>query len=115
MTAAPLSIWRGDTLVTCPPRTTEIVGRVGRDALNFAVADALSRRPNVTREEIFSKAREHRVSHARQEVMWLLREARFADGARRYSLPAIAAAVGVEDHTTVLHGVRAHAKRIAAQ
>lgn len=115
MTAAPLSIWRGDTLVSAPPRTTGVAGRVAREALNFAVADTLSRRPNVTREEIFSKAREHRVSHARQEVMWLLRQACWADGAPRYSLPAIAAALGIEDHTTVLHGVRQHAKRLAAQ
>lgn len=50
---------------------------------------------------------------ARQEFMWRARQVKWADGTHRYSLPMIGKFLGV-DHTTVLHGVRAHEKRIGA-
>jgi chromosomal replication initiation ATPase DnaA len=50
----------------------------------------------------------------RQEAMWRLRQVKLSDGRPRYSLPAIARIVGVGDHTTVLHGIRAYAGRMAA-
>lgn len=115
MSTVPLSIWRGDTLVSCPPRTSGASGTVGRDALSVALSDTLSRHPGVTVAEVMGKSRLRPIVRARQEVMWLLREARWADGTPRYSLSGIAGALGVVDHTTVLHGVRVHAKRLAAQ
>jgi len=39
---------------------------------------------------------------ARWQAMWELYDT------DRYSLPAIAAALGLKDHTTVLHGIRQH-------
>lgn len=116
MSAVPLSIWRGDTLTTRPPRSTSNgTVRVGREALSFAIADALTRHPGVTEADVMGKSRVRPIAHARQEVMWLLSEARWADGGRRYSLPAIATALGMGDHTSILHGVRVHAKRMASQ
>lgn len=49
-----------------------------------------------------------RFSHPRQEAM----HAMHAVG--RWSLPQIGRFLGGRDHTTVLHGVRRHAQRIAA-
>lgn len=48
------------------------------------------------------------VAWPRQHLMAAL----YATG--RYSLPAIGAFLGGRDHTTILHGIRAHARRMAA-
>lgn len=45
------------------------------------------------------------IAHPRQEAMWRMRRE------LNKSLPMIGAFLGDRDHTTVLHGVRAHAKR----
>lgn len=50
---------------------------------------------------------------ARQDFMWRARQVKWADGKPRYSLPMIGQFLGV-DHTTILHGVRAHEKRLQA-
>ena len=50
---------------------------------------------------------------ARQDFMWRARQVKFMDGKPRYSLPQIGQFLGV-DHTTVIHGVRAHEKRMGA-
>jgi chromosomal replication initiation ATPase DnaA len=47
--------------------------------------------------------------------MWRCRELRRADGTYRHSMPAIARVFEGRDHTTILHGVRRHAARIAAK
>ena len=50
---------------------------------------------------------------ARQDFMWRARQVKWLDGKPRYSLPQIGQFLGV-DHTTVIHGVRAHEKRMGA-
>lgn len=52
------------------------------------------------------------ISHPRQEAFWIARRQRRTDGSYRHSLFAIGAFFGGRDHTTVLHGVRAHAERL---
>lgn len=54
-----------------------------------------------------------RVTEPRQEAMWRARCVTMPCGRPRWSLPQIAAAFK-RDHSTVLHGVRAHAKRVGA-
>lgn len=54
---------------------------------------------------ILDSGRNAAVVRARQEIYWRL----VAIGA--YSLPQVGMWVGGRDHTTVLHGVREHAKR----
>lgn len=54
---------------------------------------------------ILDTGRNANVVRARQEIYWRL----VAIGA--YSLPQVGMWVGGRDHTTVLHGVREHAKR----
>ena len=50
---------------------------------------------------------------ARQDFMWRARQVKWLDGKPRYSLPQIGQFLGV-DHTTVIHGVRTHEKRMGA-
>ena len=62
---------------------------------------------------ILNGGRDWKYSHPRQYAMWLLRQAVGPHGGPRYSLPAIARAVGLTDHTTVLYAVRVVEKRLA--
>lgn len=61
----------------------------------------------VSVEELCGPSAERRLSWPRQELMALLYET------GRYSYPAIGRFLGGRDHTTVLHGVRAHRARQA--
>ena len=60
----------------------------------------------LTVKELLARSRTHRVSHARHELM-------FAMAACGFGLSETGRLLGGFDHTTVLHGIRAHAKRIA--
>jgi chromosomal replication initiation ATPase DnaA len=63
--------------------------------------------------ELLSTSRSRRVTHPRHAFMWHARQVKWPDGENRYSLPMIGAFLGM-DHTSVLHGERAHKKRLAA-
>lgn len=113
----PLSLWKGDTLVAVmpAPRPPGVRSVSPNEATVAAAIDAtLPSHPGVSRDEIMSRARSPRIAHARQEVMWRLRAMTWDDGVARYSLPGIARGLGLLDHTSVIHGVRAHARRLAA-
>lgn len=73
------------------------------------IVEAVAIKNGLTRAEIMSKSRYRSIVYPRQEAMWQLRRQ------TRLSLPQIARHVGVKDHTTVLHGVRAHEKRMAGK
>lgn len=97
-----LSLWRGETLTSGHATSMrEIVRRV-----------AAARGCSV--EEILGLSRERVIAWPRQEAMWHCRRVRRADGSHRYSLPQIGAFFG-RDHTTVLHGVRAHTARMCGE
>ena len=66
---------------------------------------------NVDLKVIMSREQLHKIAVLRQELMWILREVKI-NGRPRYSYPQIAKFLR-RDHTTVVHGVRAHAQRIA--
>lgn len=87
----------GPSLVVVPPRLKtwkEIV----RD---------VARRHRVRFEEILGPSRAQPIAGIRQEAMWELHQQ------DRWSLPQIGRFLGNRDHTTVLHGVRRHAERLA--
>jgi chromosomal replication initiator protein len=63
-------------------------------------------------DEILGTSRLRCIAWARQDFMWRARQVRKANGEELYSLPRIGQFLGGKDHTTVLHGVRAHAKRL---
>ena len=53
----------------------------------------------------------HKIAVLRQELMWTLRQVKI-DGRPRYTYPQIAKFLR-RDHTTIIHGVKAHEQRIA--
>jgi chromosomal replication initiator protein len=66
-------------------------------------------------DDLLSPDRKRRIAHPRQEFMWRCRQIYWASGGHRYSLPQIGVFLGCRDHTTVLHGVRAHEARLEAE
>ncbi len=72
------------------------------------IAAEVCRELGVSRAELGSATRAKRVAVARQVVMWLCR--RHTDA----SLDAIGEALGGRDHSTVVHGLQAIERRLAA-
>ena len=66
---------------------------------------------NIDIEIIKSRERLHKIAVLRQELMWTLRQVKI-NGRPRYTYPQIAKFLR-RDHTTVVHGVKAHEQRIA--
>ena len=66
---------------------------------------------NVDLKIIMSRERLHKIAVLRQELMWILRQVKI-NGRPRYTYPQIAKFLR-RDHTTVVHGVKAHEQRIA--
>lgn len=111
MTDTPLlSLWRGE--VSPPPAAFVRVSKETRDRV---LAEVCQSRPKMKPEDILAGSRARPIAHAKQEAMWRLRQVTWENGAPRYSLPAIASALNLKDHTTVLWGCRQHAKRLAEQ
>lgn len=76
------------------------------------IATAVAAKYGSSVEELMSDARQRAVVWPRQEAMWLMREEKAVNGKPRYSLPQIGHFFG-RDHTTALHAIRAHEKRLA--
>jgi hypothetical protein len=68
--------------------------------------DRICARYGVSQVEIVSARRSREVVRARHHLMWLLRKE------THWSLPHIGRFLGGRDHTTVMHGIRAHEARI---
>ncbi len=62
---------------------------------------------------ILGPRRYRELVYARQELVWLLRQARDRTGKHRFSYLTIARWMG-QDHTTLIHGYKAHEKRMGA-
>lgn len=78
-----------------------------RDLLDLV--DDVCHRRGVTRTEVCGRARSQAISHARQEIWWRIRH----HPEREYSYPEIAR-LFARDHTTIMAGVSAHARRTCA-
>ena len=85
----------------------------GKDLLR-QLAREVGARQGLSPEDILSRSRDRSIAHARQEVIWRLYSARHPDGARRFSMPQIGRYLG-QDHTTILHAIRAHEKRMGVR
>jgi chromosomal replication initiation ATPase DnaA len=88
--AAVLSLWKG--WISTAPTMAKIAARVAAD-----------RRVSVA--ELKGSRRDAWLARARQEAMWLMRQ----EG--RWTLPQIGRFLN-RDHSTVIHGIRAHERRI---
>lgn len=65
---------------------------------------------DVTVADLTGPSRRKRITHPRQHAMWEVRRR-----APHLSLPQIGRLFGGRDHTTIIHGLRAHEARLAAQ
>lgn len=105
-----LSLYKG--VVGKPQSNINMVSRYYLPhTLVDSVLKAIAALHEVTVADLLGQSRERRIAHPRQEAMYLLRSVMAPDGRPKYSLPDIGRAIGGRDHTTVLHGVRAHAAR----
>jgi chromosomal replication initiation ATPase DnaA len=71
-----------------------------------AIANEIAKQHGITFRQMISPRRDIKLARARQHAMWEL------DRHTNLSLPQIGKLLGDRDHTTILHGIRAHAKRI---
>lgn len=91
-----LSIWRGDMLM---PKN-----RPGM----AVIAQSVAEKHGLRLKDLIGDERSRTYSRPRQEAYYAI----YQTGA--YSLPQIGRFFGGRDHTTVLFGIRAHEKRMAA-
>ena len=96
-----LSLWRGPILVTA------------RSAREIIASVAESHRVRV--QDLTGPSRWRPFVHARQEAMWACRQVKRRDGKPKYSYSFLGSLFGGRDHSTVIHGERQHAKRVAAE
>jgi len=78
-----------------------VVPAVSRAAI---VAEA-ARDHGLSREDLLNGGRQRRFAWARHDAAWRLAQVRRADGKRVWSYSQIAAAVGLKDHSSAMHGV----------
>jgi chromosomal replication initiator protein len=76
----------------------------------MSIAKGVAAAYDLTVGDLITRSRVRRVSHPRQEAMYLMRQVTWPDGSHRYSLPQIGQFFG-KDHTTALFGIKAHMKR----
>lgn len=79
-----------------------------------AIAEQVAAKHGVSFKEMCSRTRRHPVVAARQEAFWRIRKEVYVLG-KPMSLPEIGRRFGKHDHTTVLHGIRKHQERMAAE
>lgn len=72
-----------------------------------AIVDDICARYDCTPLDLASASRQQKLAHARQEAFYRVQEV------TGWSLPRIGRYFGDRDHTTVLHGIRAHKARMA--
>ena len=71
-----------------------------------AVIAAVSEKYGCSPEDVIGPSRKRKLVLARQEAAWIIR-----DTMPEKSLNQIGRALGNRDHTTIIHGIRQHAKR----
>lgn len=78
-----------------------------QDILNDVAA-----KHNITVEELTSKLRREDIVAARHEVMWRMSQEKAKGTRPHWSYSRIVSALKLKNHTSAVHGVRAHAKRM---
>lgn len=76
------------------------------------ILDGVAHKHDIAVRHILGPERGRWAVMARQEAMWALRTEIGRTGGARWTLQRVAAFVGRRDHTTVIHGVRAHQARL---
>lgn len=73
------------------------------------IARSVAKAHNMSFKEMVSPRRHRSIVRARQQAMWEIRKH------TKLSLPQIGRMLGDLDHTTVLHGIRQHGKRMGGE
>ena len=90
-----------------PPELETAFTRTLRRAISIdVIKDRICEKYGVTRLELEGKQRCKRLTWPRHEAFYR------ASKETKASLPEIGRAFGGRDHTTVMHGIKAHARRI---
>jgi chromosomal replication initiation ATPase DnaA len=85
-------------------------GPQGRDLVR-QLAREIAAKHGLTPEGILGRARDDTTVMGRQELAWRLSRIVRSDGRRRFSMPQIGRYLD-RDHTTIIHAIRAHEKRM---
>lgn len=107
MTPEPLNGWPTDFAPQLWPQRS-LVPKIWPRPTIRAIIEKVAEQHHITYAALIGPSRRAEIVRTRQEAMWTVRKIGI------WSLPAIGRAFGDRDHTTVLHGVRAHEKRLAA-
>jgi chromosomal replication initiation ATPase DnaA len=91
-----------ETMIVPPPEAAK--------PTMMSIAKDVATAYDLTVDDLITHSRVRRVSHPRQEAMYLMRQVTWPDGTPRYSLTHIGQFFG-KDHTTALFGIRAHMRR----
>jgi len=73
-----------------------------------------SDRYGVTFDEVVSGRRFKDIVKAKHAAAWRMRQELTPQNPVAYSLPAIGSILGMKDHTSVIHAIKAHQKRMEA-
>ena len=79
------------------------------------IAREVAEKHGLDPEVIFSRRRDNKAVMARQEVAWRLWRMNKPTGEPRFSFPQIGRWMGGLHHTTIIHAVREHEKRMGGQ
>ena len=82
----------------------------GKDLVRHVLRNVGATR-GIDPRDILGDSRLRLIVYARQEVAWRLYQFRDHRGYRRFSMPQIGRYLR-RDHTTILHAIRAHEKRM---
>lgn len=78
-----------------------------QDILNEVAA-----KHNITVEELTSRLQRRDITAARHEAMWRMRQEKIKGVRPHWSYSRIVSALKLKNHTSAIHGVRAHVKRM---
>lgn len=83
----------------------------GKDLVR-EIARQVAEKHGVNPDVMFVRRLRNKAGIARQEMAWRLRRMTKPTGEPRFSIPQIGRLMGGLHHTTVLHAIRAHEKRM---
>lgn len=102
-----LSLWKG--LVRAYSPRIRVTRRVADEILDEVCSEYA-----VRRQELLGVSRTAGIVEARHDAMWRFRQCRNEYGDPLYGYPELGRIFN-RDHTTIIHGVRAHQRRMDAQ
>lgn len=88
-------------------KALEAAGVVADPQTGRKLAEAIAVKHAISFADMIGERRAVHLVRARHEAMWCLKQH------TKLSLPQIARILGKRDHTTILHGIKRHAERMA--